>query len=411
MLALGLNSGSSFDGIDAVLVDIDIGEDGLLKRPHFIAGKSVDWPKRVAEQVLASFENKLSIFELCRLNYVAGALYAEAARSLMRETQTPAEALSVIGFDGQTIYQEPADPPRMAAFASDEDLVGRWLDGPYPCGLQIAEPAIVAAACDTTVVTQFRPMEHSLGGSGAPLMQFLDFVAFRDIGPVLTLNIGGIANCQLADMDRRRMMAFDTGPGNVMLDHAARVLLSKPYDADGAAAARGNVNEALLSRLLEHDFFHRTPPRSAWRLDFGSSFADKHIAENRDLTPEDLLATFTEFTALSVSHSIRDHILILREITTLIASGGGVRNRALMERIRVNLPSGLRLTVSDEFGLPAQYKEAIKFAALALAAQLQIANNIPAASGAFRLAILGKLVAAPRLARGVGSTVQQRERD
>jgi anhydro-N-acetylmuramic acid kinase len=121
--------------------------------------------------------------------------------------------------------------------------------------LQIAEPAIVAAASETTVVTQFRPVEHTLGGSGAPRMRFLDFVAFRDIGPVLTLNIGGIANCQLADMDRRRMMAFDTGPGNVMIDHAARVLLGKPYDADGAAAVRWKVDENLLSRLLQHGFF------------------------------------------------------------------------------------------------------------------------------------------------------------
>jgi anhydro-N-acetylmuramic acid kinase len=110
MLALGLNSGSSFDGIDVVLVDIEVGEDGLLKRPRFMAGKTVAWPQRIADQVLASFENKLSIFELCRLNYVAGALYAEAARSLMRETGTTPEALSVIGYDGQTIYQEPADP-------------------------------------------------------------------------------------------------------------------------------------------------------------------------------------------------------------------------------------------------------------------------------------------------------------
>ena len=402
MLALGLNSGSSFDGIDAVLVDIEIAEDGLLKRPRFIAGKTVEWPQKVAEQVLASFENRLSIFELCRLNYVAGALYAEAARSLMRETGTKPKDLSVIGFDGQTIYQEPADSSRMEAFADDEDLVGRWLGGPYPCGLQIAEPSIVAAACDTTVVTQFRPVEHALGGSGAPLMQFLDFVAFREIGPVLTLNIGGIANCQLADADRGRMMAFDTGPGNVMLDHAAKALLGKPYDAGGAAASRGIVREALLSRLLEHDFFHRKPPRSAWRLDFGSAFADKQISENPGLSPEDLLATFTEFTAESIARSIRDHIPILSEIKTLIASGGGVRNTRLMGRLEKKLPPGLRLTLSDEFGIPAQYKEAIKFAALALAAQLQLANNIPAASGSSRFAILGKLVAAPRLARGVG---------
>ena len=259
MLALGLNSGSSFDGVDVVLVDIEIGEDGLLQRPRFIAGKTVPWPQKIADQVLAAFENKLSIFALCRLNYVAGALYAEAARSLMRENGVTPQDLAVIGFDGQTIYQESADQGRMQQFADDEDLVARWLDGPYPCGLQIAEPAIVAAACDTTVVTQFRPVEHALGGSGAPLMQFLDFVAFRDIGPVLTLNIGGIANCQLADADRRRMMAFDTGPGNVMLDHAARALLGQPYDADGAAASRGKVQDAMLAtpraRLL--------PPQAA----------------------------------------------------------------------------------------------------------------------------------------------------
>jgi anhydro-N-acetylmuramic acid kinase len=132
-----------------------------------------------------------------------------------------------------------------------------------PCGLQAGEPAIVAAACDTTVVTQFRPGDHALGGSGAPLMQFLDFVAFRDIGPVLTLNIGGIANCQLADRDRARIMAFDTGPGNVMIDHAARVLFNKPYDLQGAIATSGQINEQLLGKLLQRPFLHRQPPRLA----------------------------------------------------------------------------------------------------------------------------------------------------
>jgi anhydro-N-acetylmuramic acid kinase len=255
MLALGLNSGSSFDGIDAVLVDIDLGDDGLLKRPCFIAGNSVDWPKRVADQVLAAFENKLSIFELCRLNYVAGALNAEAARSLMRETQTPPEALFCHRLRWADHLRGARRPASDGRVHLRRGSCRPWLDGPYPCGLQIAEPAIVAAASETTVVTQFRPVEHTLGGSGAPRMRFLDFVAFRDIGPVLTLNIGGIANCQLADMDRRRVMAFDTGPGNVMIDHAARVLLGKPYDADAAAAVRWKVDENLLSRLLQHDFF------------------------------------------------------------------------------------------------------------------------------------------------------------
>src|SRR5258708_6584665 len=262
-LALGLNSGSSFDGVEAVLIDIGMGSHGLPSRPTFKSGRSYDWPATVAGDVLRAFENKLTIFELCRLNYTVGAVYAECARSLMRELGLSPGDVEVIGYDGQTIYQEPADHTRLSQFLGSEDLLSRWLGGPYPCGLQIGEPAIVATECDTTVVTQFRPSDHALGGSGAPLMQYLDFIAFRDIGPVLTLNIGGIANCQLADSDRRRMMAFDTGPGNVMLDHAARALLGKPYDADGAAAVRGNVHQAMLSRLMEHDFFHRKPPPSA----------------------------------------------------------------------------------------------------------------------------------------------------
>jgi anhydro-N-acetylmuramic acid kinase len=150
-------------------------------------------------------------------------------------------------------------------------------------------------------------------------MQYLDFIAFRDIGPVLPLNIGGISNCQLADRDRARMMAFDTGPGNVMLDHAARVLFEKRYDADGAIAASGQANNRLLEVLLNHPFFHRPPPRSAWRLDFGSSFADEVLAPHRTIRSEDLLATLTEFTAAAISGSIEKHVPRLNEISLLIA--------------------------------------------------------------------------------------------
>jgi anhydro-N-acetylmuramic acid kinase len=377
VLALGLNSGSSFDGVDAVLVDIENGPDGYPTRPKFMGGNSYPWPDAVAEKVLRAFANKLSLFELCRLNYEAGAVYAESARALMRELSIRPEQLEVIGYDGQTIYQEPPDHTRMKDFASEENLVSRWLNGPYPCGLQIGEPAIVAAACQTTVVTQFRPMDHALGGAGAPLMQYLDYVAFRDIGPVLTLNIGGIANCQLADADRSRMMAFDTGPGNVMLDHVARQLLGKPYDADGEAASRGKVDQKLLDVLLQHPFFRRPPPRSAWRLDFGADYADQRMAEHRHLSAEDLLATFAEFTAVAISRSVTDHVARLSEI---------------------NLKT-LRLTKSDEFGAPGAYKEAIKFATLAHAAVNHLANNIPAASGAEKFAVLGKIVLPPRLAK------------
>jgi anhydro-N-acetylmuramic acid kinase len=400
-LVMGLNSGSSFDGVDAVVIEIVDGPDGYPARPTFIRGESYDWPKLVAEQILRAFDNKVSLFELCRLNYLAGAVYAECSRRLMRDMKLEPGALEVIGFDGQTIYQEPPEHARMTDFADDEDLVGRWLGGPYGCGLQIGEPSIVAEACETPVVTHFRPMDHALGGTGAPLMQYLDYVAFRDSGPILTLNIGGIANCQLASADRGEMMAFDTGPGNVMLDQAARVRLGKPYDPNGEYASRGQVDAAMLAELREHPYFRRPVPRSAWRLDFGSDYATAMFQTYAHLSAEDLLATLTEFTAIAITQSLTEHVTMLDRVGVLVASGGGTRNAFLLSRLRARLPNRLRLALSDEFGMPAQFKEAIKFATLAHATINHLANNIPAASGAERFGILGKLVLPPRMAKGV----------
>jgi anhydro-N-acetylmuramic acid kinase len=396
---MGLNSGSSFDGIDVVLVEIDTGPDGYPLRPRFIAGRSYDWPEAVASLVLRAFENEISLFELNRLNYLAGAVYANAARAFMHEHKLAPGDVEVIGYDGQTIYQEPPVHHLLRNFDDSIDLVSRWLDGPYACGLQIGEPAIVAEACETPVVTHFRPMDHALGGTGAPLMQYLDYVAFRDIGPILTLNIGGIANCQLAHADRAKMMAFDTGPGNVMIDHVARVRLGTPFDKDGEVARSGKVDDALMAHFKNHDYFKRPIPRSAWRLDFGSSYADAFIADNNHLSTADLLATVTEFAAYSIMRSISDNVKGLDGIATMMASGGGTRNAYLMERLAAYMPKGLRLTLSDEFGIPAAFKEAIKFATLAHATVHGLANNIPAASGARRFGILGKLVQPPRLAR------------
>jgi anhydro-N-acetylmuramic acid kinase len=398
-LVIGLNSGSSFDGIDVVLVDINNGPDGYPARPKFIMGRSYDWPGAVAEIVLRSFENKITLFEFNRLNYLAGAVYAECARKLMNEANLKPGDVEVIGYDGQTIYQEPPVHHLLRNYDDKEDLVSRWLDGPYACGLQIGEPSIVAEATETHVVTQFRPMDHALGGTGAPLMQYLDYVAFRDIGPILTLNIGGIANCHLAHADRSKMLAFDTGPGNVMIDHVMRAKFNMPYDKNGDIARTGKVDEELMAQLKDHDFFKRPIPRSAWRLDFGSSYADKFMEQYKHLSSKDLLATVTEFAAYAITRSITDNVKAIDTCSVIMASGGGTRNAYLMERLAAYMPKHLRLTLTDEFGIPAAFKEAIKFAVLAHATINQLANNIPAASGATRFGILGKLVQPPRLAK------------
>ncbi|KIW26191.1 uncharacterized protein PV07_09305 [Cladophialophora immunda] len=395
---IGLNSGSSFDGIDAVLCSIDISADGHPSRPKFIDAISIDWPQELQPQIFRAFNNDLSLFDMTRVNYAAGAAYAEAVRSLLSRNNLKSQDIDVVGYDGQTIYQEPPEPEKQAALmASDnKSLVDRWLIGGYPCGFFIVESGVVAALTDIDTVTQFRPIDHALGGSGAPLMQYLDFVSFRDQGPVVTLNIGGIANLQLAQKDRSKMMAFDTGPGNVMIDHVIKARTGRTYDRDGELAAKGSVMEPLLTKLQGHAFFLRKPPRSAWRLDFGADFADRILAEYTSSSTEDLLATLTMFTVTSIERSLVDFILPRAAVSQVVASGGGTRNLCLMRFLQTRLSHhSVKLTTSDEYGLPPAYKEAIKFATLGYACKRRLANNIPAASGASSFAVLGKLSFAP----------------
>ena len=398
---LGLNSGSSFDGVDAVLCKIDLAEDGHPSRPEFVDALTVDWPKTLQPIILRAFNNDVSIFELCRVNYAAGALFAEAANKLLKKAGLTPEDVDVIGYDGQTVYQEPPNREKISEYEESgcSSLVEMWMSGAYPCGLFIAESGVVAALTNITTVTQFRPIDHALGGSGAPLMQYLDFVSFRNDGPTATLNIGGIANLQLANKDRSKMMAFDVGPGNVMIDHVVKARTGKSYDKDGGLAAKGKVIEALLAHLKDHVFFTRNPPRSAWRNDFGAGYAERILEDYSSASTEDLLMTLTLFTAWSVESSLVDFVLPRSRVEKLVASGGGTQNATLMAMIEKRLAShGVRLCLSDEFGLPATYKEAIKFATLAFAAKRSLANNIPAASGASSFAVLGKLSLAPRLA-------------
>ena len=402
---IGLNSGSSFDGVDAVLCNISIGADGHPTKPEFIDGLTIEWPEELHKPMQQAFNNEISIFEMTRLNYAAGALYADAVAALLKKAALTSEDVEVIGFDGQTVYQEPPDREAMPTSGGGaKNYLDLWLKHGYPCGYFIVESGVVAALTDITTVTQFRPIDHALGGSGAPLMQYLDFVAFRhEDEAVATLNIGGIANVQLVcGGDRGRMMAFDTGPGNVMIDHVVKARTGRMCDEGGELARRGSVIQVLLDRLLEHPFFARQPPRSAWRTDFGSSYADALLEEYKDSSTEDLLATLTHLTAITIERAVAIFVLPRSSIKRLIGSGGGMRNTFLVDLLRSAFKKrGIDFIISDEIGLPATFKEAIKFATLAFATKNGLANNIPAASGASKYAVLGKLSLAPRLARGV----------
>lgn len=342
-LIMGMNSGSSFDGIDVVLAETEIAQDGFPKPPKFLKGGSYKWPKEVEDLIVRAFDNKVDMVGMTRLTYVAGAVMAESVRRFMRENNIDPKDIEVLGVDGQTIYQEQPDHVKIAQMTDEEkdNWVARWLNGPYPVGYQIGDTSVIAGLTNITTVTNFRQADHVWGGSAAPLMQYLDFVLFRDREePTLTLNIGGIANVHLAHKDRRKMIAFDTGPGNLLSDNAARILLGQPCDYDGKVAAAGRVNEQMLAEFMDHDFFKRPVPRSGWKYDFSKEYTEKMLAKYSHLSKEDIFATICAFTAEAIVKNMRDYIPqhMLDQCKVMYASGGGVKNPTIMKYLGEKLP-------------------------------------------------------------------------
>lgn len=399
-LIMGMNSGSSFDGIDVILAETEIAQDGFPKPTKFLKGGSYKWPQEVEDIIVPAFDNKVDMVGLTRLTYIAGAVMADSVRRFMKENDINHKDIEVLGVDGQTIYQEQPDHRRIAAMSDTqkEDWVSRWLNGPYPVGYQIGDTSVIAGLTDITTVTNFRQADHVWGGSAAPLMQYFDFVLFRDREePTLTLNIGGIANVHLAYKDRRKMVAFDTGPGNLLSDNAARVLLRQPCDYDGKVAAAGKVNKKMLDEFMDHNFFKRPVPRSGWKNDFSPEYTDSMLKKYADLSSEDIMATICAFTAEAIVRNMKDYIPqdMLDKCKVMYASGGGVKNPTIMKYIQEKLPKNIRLTSSEEIGIPPEFKEACKFATLAYSTMHGIGDNIPAACHASQYTIMGKVSFAP----------------
>lgn len=400
-LIMGMNSGSSFDGIDVVLAESKIDADGFPLAPKFLKGGSYEWPDDVKEIVTKSFDNKIDMVGLNRLNYICGAVFAEKAVQFMKENDINPLEVKVLGLDGQTIYQEQPDHKTIDEWTDEQkaDWPHRWLNGPFPAGMQMGDTSVIANLTNIDTVTHFRAADHTFGGSAAPLMPFLDFILFRkDEHPSMTLNIGGIANLHVGCKDRKDMFGFDTGPGNVISNYMCRKLFGVEYDKDGAIAERGKVNDELLNHYMHHPFFDRPVPRSGWIADYSSEYIDSVIAKFSDVPKEDIIRTTCAFTGAAVAKSMTDNIPkeVLDTMDKLYASGGGTRNPVIMTEIQARVPSNITVTTSAEIGIPPEYKEAIKFATIAYATINRIPGNIPAAGHASQYAILGKIALAPR---------------
>lgn len=376
MIVAGVMSGTSADGINVALVRVGPGRTGL----KLVGHAEYPYPKAVREFVLKTMNSRqASVADLARLNFLLGELYATAVLATQRRFRVKAE---LVGCHGQTIYHQGES----AAFLGRK-LAVTW---------QTGEGSVIAARVGAPVVSDFRPADMAVGGKGAPLVPFLDFLLYRDarVGRIVQ-NIGGIANLTAIPdgASSPQVIAFDTGPGNMVIDAVMEKLFHKPYDRDGRVAASGKVLDRVIADILRQPFFLQKPPKTAGREEFGREFAEKFMRRCGTAASRDIVATATALTARSIADALQRFVLkkpgAYREF---IVSGGGAKNPTLIRMLAAELrPLALKIRSSDEFGLPSEAKEAAAFALLAYETWNRRPSNVPSATGAKRPAILGKI--------------------
>jgi anhydro-N-acetylmuramic acid kinase len=407
MVVAGVMSGTSADGINVALVRI--GEEresgsrqrlaGVLKsrgriaRGHTSVAHTIrllghaeySYSAKVRTAVLSAMNaDQARVADLARLNFLLGELYADAVLATERQFRAKAD---LVGCHGQTLYHQ--GEPQL--------YLGRKVSPTWQTG----EAAVIAARVGVPVVSDFRPADMAAGGKGAPLVPYLDYLLFRHaaIGRIVQ-NIGGIANLTAipAGAAAGRMFAFDTGPGNMVIDAVTEALFDRAFDRDGKIAATGKVLEPVLAQMLRRKFFRAKPPKTAGREEFGREFVREFLRACGRARKQDVVATATALTAQSITDALRGFVTeksgtaVKRSFHEMILSGGGVRNATLVRMLAERLaPLEIKLRFSDEFGLPSEAKEAVAFAVLAYETWHRRASNIPSATGATRAAVLGKI--------------------
>jgi anhydro-N-acetylmuramic acid kinase len=385
VIVAGVMSGTSADGIDVAVVRVSSAGTSKKKSisyPRFelLGHAEYPYPSQVRRAILASMNSDhASVGDLARLNFLLGELYAKAVCTTQKRLACKVE---LVGCHGQTLFHQ----------GESTRYLGRRLTATWQTG----EGSVIAARIGTPVITDFRPADMANGGKGAPLVPFLDYIFYRhpSRGRIIQ-NIGGIANLTAipAAASPAQVIAFDTGPGNMVIDAVVDQLYGKAYDRDGRLAASGQVLSGILSSVLGLPYFSRRPPKTAGREEFGRDFVAQFLRRCRTSRKADVVATATALTAKSISGAVNQFVVRKKgSFEELIVSGGGAKNPTLLSMLRDELSQiRLRLRLSDEFGLPAEAKEAVAFAVLAFQTWHHRASNIPAATGAIRAAILGKI--------------------
>ena len=380
---IGLMSGTSFDGIDACLVKIT--GNGLSTEIEIIEFETYPYKEEIRELIFdASKEQTGRVDKICQLNFTLGKLFADAAGQIAEKSSIPISDIDIIGSHGQTIYH-------ISSLKEKADKKVRST-------LQIAEPSIIAQETGVTTVADFRTRDIAAGGEGAPLVPYADFILFGKDGIGRAVqNIGGIANVTFlpAGCSINEIIAFDNGPGNMIIDRFAEIITEGKlkYDKDGELASKGKLNQDLLERLCSHPYLSIPPPKSTGREDFGIQFSDNLYEElkrdNVDFL--DTITTVTVFTAKSISDSYRKYIQPSYKLSEVVMSGGGVYNPILLQFLKEYLEN-INIRKVEEFGIPSDAKEALAFAILANETICGNPGNVPSATGARKRVVLGKII-------------------
>jgi anhydro-N-acetylmuramic acid kinase len=381
MLAIGLMSGTSLDGVDAALVEISgVDESTDVRLRSFdTLPMSQETRKRIER---ACDPEQSSSRLLCSLNFELGHLFSRAVEKVCSIAGVADSELAFVASHGQTVWHEPYPPEG-------------WCAGT----LQLGEPAVIAREHAVCVVSDFRKADMAAGGQGAPLVPFSEQILYGDPERnVVLLNLGGIGNVTVLPRgDASGIFAFDTGPGNMMIDAACERLFGVPFDRDGAIAGRGNVNEVLFGTLMSNQYLAKEPPKSTGREVFGVGAVDRLLASHSDLAPEDIVRTLTEFTSASVADACMRYVepRVLGKIDRLVVGGGGAHNPVILGGIARRLPQTEVLT-QEKLGFSSDAKEAVAFAILGNQTLHGRPSNVPTATGAAGPAVLGNITLPPQ---------------
>ncbi|MBF0457815.1 MAG: anhydro-N-acetylmuramic acid kinase [Nitrospirae bacterium] len=368
-LIVGLMSGTSHDGVDAALVEIK-GTNGSNIEVRVIRHIHVPYDKKLREAVRQAFTGDTEL--ICRLNFTLGEVFSKAALRVIALTGVDPKDIDAVASHGQTICHVP---PKGKTCGST---------------LQIGEPAMIAERTGIITVSGFRTKDMAAGGEGAPLVPLGDYLLFQKSGSVrAVLNVGGIANVTIIRERPEDSIAFDTGPGNALMDEAVRIFShgKKTFDKNGSIAKRGELNKALLNELINHPYYKRRPPKSTGRELFGTRMAEDIISRSRSMSQEAILSTLAHLTARTIYNSIAPY-----KPDEVIAAGGGAKNLFLMGILRELLVSkGIALNNIGEYGIDAEAREAVCFAILGMRTLKGMPGNLPSATGAAREVILGNI--------------------